>query len=244
MKIWLSLFGLYFLLGCSSVFAQFSRILQPACNSVESLGYKGKTLYEQKQYAQSIDYFKRQAAWSNYCIDRQEHLLSNIPVESAAMAMKNVALTHIKLGQPQWARAWLLPFAGTPHSDPYLKKLSIPQQPKLLTGYYMQYSSEGSWNYFQVIRTKNHYQLQYMQHHFYALESRFKALKYFTIRMPASQQNTSFQSGSCQIRLGFEFNSQWGQHIVAKQNSGDGVCVQNDHNLWVDGPYIKVESRP
>lgn len=138
----------------------------------------------------------------------------------------------------------MLPFAGTPYSDPYLKKQPEPKQPKSLVGYYVQYQGEGNWNYMQVTREKNHYQLQYKQHQFHPVENRFTTVKYFSLTMPVAQQQASFQTGSCTIQFNFEFNSQWGQHIVAKQNSGETLCVYKEHNLWIDGHYIKTESRP
>ncbi|MBH2002314.1 MAG: hypothetical protein I8H98_08625 [Moraxellaceae bacterium] len=232
-------------IGSASSFAEdsFEQELQQGCSKVKQYAQTGKKLYDQKQYAQAAKQFEDQAAWAQFCQMNAEESGIRFTDREIEIANNNVGLSYAKLGKPQWARVWFLRDKDSKTSQYNLKQLAKPQISKDLQGTYVRANGFGQWDYIKVSKKQNKYQVAFDGYYF-----GIRGLIYgpnmgqFETTMPITAKQANYRYEDCQIKLQFTNDTNNGQKIEVKQNSGESGCGFG-HNVYAGGTFYKVEGK-
>jgi hypothetical protein len=218
----------------------FKEELRTNCAKVKSYAASGKKFYDQKQYQKALVAFKEQASWSSFCEMNKDESGVSFSEQAISTAFNNVGLTHAKLGQYGWARAWFSVFPDMKSSQFNLQQLPVPTKPTNLAGKYVRQAGFGQWQTITVKRTKNAYEIK-----FNGLYMGGRSLingpniGIFYIDMPLQKAQAVYRVDDCRIDLKFDFNTKLGQHIqvneINESDCGFGM------NVSAEGSYFKVE---
>ena len=235
----------------SNSYADRNAEIRKACAQLPTYQQQGAHLYQQKNYSKALDAFENQAAYTHFCLLNQDDLpksTQTLTEANLATAYNNVGLTHTKLGQYAWAKAW---YALRPEDKKSQYNLSkLPKQlytDQKIAGEYVRYAGQGAWNRLEVSDQGDHYTIQ-----FYGLRMGLLALIYgpnlgeFTIEMPKkvagkTNTHTEYHYEDCQIDLDFSNKSLSEQFITVKQHQGDASSCGFGFGVYADGAYHKVK---
>lgn len=221
----------------------FEQELQQGCAKVKQYALNGKKLYDQKQYAKAVKQFEDQAAWSQFCQINAEESGIKVTDREIEIANNNVGLSYAKLGKPQWARVWFLRDKDSKISQYNLKQLPKPQISKDLQGTYVRANGFGQWDYITVKKQQSKYLINFEVYYF-----GIRGLIYgpnlgeFDTTMPITAKQANYRYEDCQIKLQFTNDTNNGQKIEVKQNSGESGCGFG-HNVYAGGTFYKVEGK-
>ena len=232
-------------IGSASTVAEdsFEQELQQGCAKVKQYAQAGKKFYDQKQYAKAAKQFEDQAAWAHFCQMNAEESGIKVTDREIEIANNNVGLSYAKLGKPQWARVWFLRDEDSKISLYNLKQLPKPQITKDLQGTYVRANGFGQWDYITVKKQQNKYLINFEGYYF-----GIRGLIYgpnlgeFDTTMPITAKQANYHYEDCQIKLQFTNDTNNGQKIEVKQNSGESGCGFG-HNVYAGGTFYKVESK-
>ena len=219
----------------------FEQELQQGCQAVASTVASGKKLYDQKQYQKALRHFKDQAAWTAFCVANADETTVKFSENNIITAQNNVALTYAKLGQPMWARAWLMINKDNKINQFNLKNLPKAKISTDLSGEYVNYSGLGEWDHITVHKQKDLYLISYS-----GVYMGLRSLIYgpnmgeFDTTMPLHKKQAIFKEEQCVIQLDFKSNQSLGNYIDVQQNDGNSWCGFG-HNVYAGGIYYKVE---
>ena len=152
-------------------------------------------------------------------------------------------MSYAKLGKPQWARVWFLRDEDSKISLNNLKQLPKPQITKDLQGTYVRANGFGQWDYITVKKQQNKYLINFEGYYF-----GIRGLIYgpnlgeFDTTMPITAKQANYHYEDCQIKLQFTNDTNNGQKIEVKQNSGESGCGFG-HNVYAGGTFYKVEGK-
>lgn len=132
---------------------------EPACTSVADCNTKGTAAYKAKSYDEAISLFQDQLAYAEEAENDKQQLV----------AFNNLALAHLKQGEPLNARAWLYLAADTDAADKATlfnrgevdKAIAaLPSRPAI-GGTYLSYIGAGQWNSIELkAKGKDQYDLK------------------------------------------------------------------------------------
>lgn len=218
----------------------FEQELQQGCAKVKSDALLGKKYYDQKQYAKAIEYFKHQAAWTQFCQLNAEDDKITFSDRDVELANNNVGLSYAKLGKPLWARAWFLRTPDSKVSQYNLKQLTLPKVSNTIEGEYVTSAGFGQWSSITVSKTAKTYRIAFDGYYF-----GLRGLIYgpnmgsFETRMPLSAHQAQYRYEDCKIDLKFG-QDQYGRKIIVEQNDNNSGCGFG-HNVYAGGTYYQVE---
>lgn len=214
------------------------------CKKIPNYATQGGKLYQEKNYTQALKAFKKQAAWAHFCSYHEDVTRTQVSAEQLATAYNNVGLTHQKLGQPRWAKAWYSIMPETKKSQFNLSQLPSIQASKQKSGSYVRYAGQGEWNTLQVTEKKDHYQID-----FFGLRMGLMALMNgpnmgeFSIKMPKNSNIAQYRYEDCKIQLQFQNHASDGERIKVTQNENTSSCGFG-FGVYAEGNYLKVETQP
>lgn len=232
-------------IGSASTFAEdsFEQELQQGCAKVKQYAQAGKKFYDQKQYAKAVKQFEDQAAWAQFCQMNAEESGIQVTDRDIEIANNNVGLSYAKLGKPQWAKVWFLRDKESKTSQYNLKQIAKSQISKDLQGTYVRANGFGQWDYIKISKKQNKYQIAFDGYYF-----GIRGLIYgpnmgqFETTMPITAKQANYHYEDCQIKLQFTNDTNNGQKIEVKQNSGEFGCGFG-HNVYAGGTFYKVEGK-
>lgn len=219
----------------------FQEELQQGCQMVSHHAALGKKQYDQKNYQKALEHFQTQAAWTSFCMSNEDETTIKFTEQQTIIAQNNVALTYAKLGQPMWARAWLMINKDAKTNQFNLKNLAKPKISTDLSGEYVSYAGFGEWDHITVKRDQKGYNLSYA-----GLYMGLRSLIYgpnmgeFDTTFALNKKRAVYKYEDCTIQLDFKANQNLGNYIEIKQEDGDSGCGFG-HNVNASGTYYKVE---
>ncbi|WP_111861504.1 hypothetical protein [Acinetobacter sp. CFCC 10889] len=219
----------------------FEQELQQGCAAVKNEAALGKKFYDQKNYKKALKHFQTQAAWTAFCLSNADETTIKFSENNIITAQNNVALTYAKLGQPMWARAWLMINKDEKTNQFNLKNLAKPKISHDLSGEYVSYAGFGEWDHISVKRSKNGYAVGYS-----GIYMGIRSLIYgpnmgeFDTTFTLNQKRALYKYEDCTIQLDFNTNQNLGNYIEVKQEDGNSGCGFG-HNVNAGGTYYKVE---
>ena len=215
----------------------FAQELRAECNKIKSEAQLGKQAYDQKKYQIALKHFENPARWSSFCQANADESQMKISDRDVEIAFNNVGLTHQKLGQTQWAKAWFSIRPQSSISQHNLKQLPTVRPKTEISGEYVQYAGFGEWNTVKVKAQKKHYDIA-----FSGLYMGLRSLIYgpnmgeFETTMTKNKMQTSYQYEQCHLNLNFSTP----QQLTITQSGEDNSCGFG-HNVSATGRYIKVK---
>lgn len=242
-----SVLGSLLLLGTlPTAHANSDQAIVDGCAKIGTYAQQGAQHYQQQRYQKALSAFEDQASWLEFC--QQHTKLTHKPISDAQIdtAYNNVGLSHAKLGQVRWARAWY-ELAPKSKSSPYnLQQLPpVAAQPNK-QGLYVRYAGQGQWNQLSVVSAGQAYQI-----HFDGLRMGFMGMVSgpnvgeFDTTMAKNQQQavytTSEDSGTCTITMRFLPATSSGERVQVTQK-GASVCGFG-FGVYAEGEYLKVSDQ-
>lgn len=157
MKFWLPALLIAGWLSCSTAWAKIDEPdIKADCLKAGIYASAGKVAYQQGAYANALDLFRSQIAWSEFC---------HLPENSRATAYNNIALTYMHLGQYGKAKAWLSLAPEDKKTQFNLaqveSKLAANPVSEGPAGLYWQYAGQGSWNTVEVKPEESQYVIRF-----------------------------------------------------------------------------------
>lgn len=212
-----------------------------SCKQVTHLATLGQKAYQDKKFSQALEYFQDQVSWSEFCSMHEELTGQLFSREQIFTAYNNAGITHAKLGQPRWARAWYSLAAKDSKSIFNLKALPPITPSRDKAGTYVQYAGQGQWNSIVVKAQGTSYSIDV-----YALWMGINAMfggihiGEFSTTMAKNAAQTNYHYENCVINLDFNQNAIQGEEIIVKQNGESSDCGFG-MNVSTEGTYVKVE---
>lgn len=128
------------------------------CATVAACNQQGTTAYKAKKYDEAIGHFENQIDFAEQAEDEKAQIL----------ALNNLALAHLKKGEPLRAKAWLLLAADFDATDKATlfnrgevdKALAATPPRPAIAGQYLSYIGAGQWNFIELeAKDKNVYKM-------------------------------------------------------------------------------------
>lgn len=213
-----------------------------SCKQVPNFARLGQQAYQNKNFSQALEYFQDQVAWSEFCSMHEEVTGQVLTKEQIFTAYNNAGITHAKLGQPRWARAWYTLAPKDSKSIFNLKALPPIATSRDKAGTYVQYAGQGQWNSIVVKPQANTYSIDV-----YALWMGINAMfggihiGEFSTTMPKNATQTNYHYEKCVINLDFNHKGMQGEEVTITQNGESSDCGFG-MNVSTEGTYIKVEN--
>lgn len=210
--------------------------IEADCKKIASYVKAGNELYAQKRYAQALEAFQQQVAWSESC---------QLTDSTIATAYNNVALTYIRMGEWLKAKAYLS-LAPNDKKTQFNYSLIADQLKQLKdisnpTGVYWQYAGRGQWSVVEVSPEGTRWRVQYhglympiMGIYYGPNIGSFSALldihDHFAVYKQSEQKEPEYD-GDCAISLKFS------PQQVTLSTAGD--CGFG-HNVIAEGEFMRV----
>lgn len=242
MKIFSASIGLLLCLIQQHNYAQSDlniEIMQ-SCKKIPQFAQQGNTAYQNKSYAKALDYFQQQASWLDFCTIHEEVTGKIISDAQRATAYNNVGISHQKLGQLRWARAWY-----ALEKNDQKSQFNLAQLPKLhpvqsKAGVYAKYIGQGVWDILDVTAQGQMFNIDYQGFRMGANGMIYGPnLGEFSTQMPKTAHQAQYHDeDGCAIKLNFSKDLESISVTQSQTDCGFGMGV------YADGIYLRVDHLP
>lgn len=242
MKIKLISVGLLLLAIQHNSYAQSdleSEIIQN-CKKTPQIMQQANTAYQNKKYASALNHFQQQAAWLDFCSIHEDITGKVISQSQLTTAYNNVGISHQKLGQSRWARAWYAIEKNDPKSQFNLKNLPQLHPVQSKAGIYAKYIGQGVWDILEVTAKGQFFNIDYQGYRMGANGMIYGPnIGEFSTQMAKTAYQARYQyDDECMIQLNFARNL---ESIDVTQNQTDcGFGM----GVYAEGHYSRVENLP
>ena len=215
------------------------------CAQLQAFTQQGDKWYRAGQYRKAVEAYQKQAGLMSFCLSNMDDGSDDAAKSKRLnIAYNNVGLSHAKLGEYRWARAWYELHADIAPSPFNLQHLPAIKPSRDKRGQYVRYAGQGEWNYLTVRDGNKGYDID-----FEGLRMGLMGWLYgpnmgnFGTSMKKNSQTASYHYENngqyqCDINMRFLPANAQGERIEVTQE-GDGSCGFG-HGVYAGGTYLKI----
>ena len=215
------------------------------CAQLPAVTQQGDKWYRAGQYRKALDAFQKQAGLMSFCLSNIDDGSDDAAkTKRLNVAYNNVGLSHAKLGEYRWARAWYELHPDIAPSPFNLKHLPTIKPSRDKRGQYVRYAGQGQWNYLTVRDGNKGYDID-----FEGLRMGLMGwlngpnMGSFGASMKKNSQTANYHyedngKYQCDISMRFLPANAQGERIEVTQE-GDSSCGFG-HGVYAGGTYLKI----